>query len=410
MREKVARQLCGRDFDIVKEGLDASQVEELVTELVTERDTLLQRQEHLTSLTRLAERSVAEADALAKEIQKEAEDEARSQSSAILAQAEQEAQKLAEQKRNEILSAANKEAQAIKENAQKEVALLISQQQENLQNELGEIVQSLHSQLLGGLKDVTDHATALQTEWQNKISEAFNVTAEAVTSEPAPPAEAEPEPVETAAQLETPEPVVEAEPEPAPVETSDTLENTEPVQNTQPEALTDLPETQEPDQAPEPKAEMTAEPPAGEADLSYRQDILAQIEQAWMDSEKQATDNQAAGQESGGIQVAEETASSSAYEGTLHLDILPPLTPSHLVEIQKYLRAWPGIGITELSPSKNKGYSITIVLQKPMQLIDILKELPEVDDARDYTPEDGDIDTPCKEGGKRIRITVCNTK
>ena len=77
MGTKMARQLWGRDFDIVKEGLDESQVAMFITELIGERDMLLQRQEHMLSLSKLAERTVAEADKLAEEIKTEAEKEAR---------------------------------------------------------------------------------------------------------------------------------------------------------------------------------------------------------------------------------------------------------------------------------------------------------------------------------------------
>lgn len=400
MREKVARQICGRDLDIVKEGLNPSQVEELVTELVTERDMLLERQEHLASLTKLAERSIAEADRLAQEIKEEAENDAKNKASAILAKAEQEAQELAERKKGEILSAANKEAKAIKDNAQKEVAHLVSQQQQQVQSELEEIAQSLHRRLLSGLKDVTEHAAALQTEWQNRITEAFSVTQPPDASEPSSSTVVEPEPTETLPPEET----------------------TEPTEDVQPDAAMSPPETTQSDHNPE--VEMSA-PPTSKAELNYRKDILAQIEQAWLESENKArTSSQtltetteaselAESTEEGEVStLAEEVAPVKNYEGTLYLDIQPPLTPTQLVEIQKYLRAWPGIGITELSPQR-KGYSITVVLHKPTQLIEILKQVPEVADAWEYSPEDeeaGDTGTTARDDKKRICVTVRSKK
>jgi hypothetical protein len=147
-------------------------------------------------------------------------------------------------------------------------------------------------------------------------------------------------------------------------------------------------------------------------DTSYRQDILAQIEQAWLKSEGETETTPETPAEETRDSVTGENpevaakegiaAGTSEYEGTVHLDILPPLTPSQLVEIQKYLRAWPGIGITELAPNNN-GYSITLVIQKPIQLIDILKQLPEVDEANESTAE-------ADKGEKRIQITVSKKK
>jgi len=71
-------RLDGREFEIVKQGLDIDQIKEFIEELRAERDKLLdecnmlkQREEHYKSLTRLAEKTVMEADKLASEIKAE---------------------------------------------------------------------------------------------------------------------------------------------------------------------------------------------------------------------------------------------------------------------------------------------------------------------------------------------------
>ena len=121
MSETTVRQLWGRDFEIIKEGLAESQVVAFVTELMSERDMLTERQEHLLSLTKLAERTIAEADKLAEDIKREVEEEGKTKAATILAKAEQEAEEITEQKRAEILATANREAEAIKASAQHEV-------------------------------------------------------------------------------------------------------------------------------------------------------------------------------------------------------------------------------------------------------------------------------------------------
>ena len=80
------------------------------------------------------------------------------------------------------------------------------------------------------------------------------------------------------------------------------------------------------------------------------------------------------------------------------------------MEIQRYLQDWPGIGITELRPN-NGGYSIIVILDKPLQLVNILKQLPEVEDARECSAEKSetlDDNTPGKDRLRRIEITVEN--
>jgi hypothetical protein len=385
MGTKMARQLWGRDFDIVKEGLDESQVAMFITELIGERDELLHRQDHLASLTKLAERTVAEADKLAADIRKDIEEESRSQAAMILAKAEKEAQELMEQKRAEILDVANKEAQtirtraqqeaeAIKAQAQQEVERLVSRQQQRVQEEIKEMAQKLHSQLLAGLKDVTEQAIALQADWESRLSVSIegSLSPDSITPPPSVPVAEEPIEEKTASNA--------------------------------------------------PKAEAQAEiKPKAEA--KNDNSIFEQLEQAWGNTGMAAPADkpevapaeaisQPEGETTDKTTVAlDEGTASTNYEGRVELDILPPLVPNQLVEIQRYLRDWPGIGIIELGPSSG-GYSITLSLDKPMPLIDILKQLPDIELAEERIDSgDGRDDTaPDKKGLKRIAVTLCRTK
>ena len=121
-------ELWGHEFSLARNGLDEAQVVPFVNELISERDLLLQRVEHLSTLTKLAEKTIVEADRLAEEIKKEAVDEAKSEAEAILAKADEQAQQLVKEKRTEIITTATEEAEAIKTNAEREVELLIAQQ------------------------------------------------------------------------------------------------------------------------------------------------------------------------------------------------------------------------------------------------------------------------------------------
>ena len=120
--------LWGREFNIVKSGLSEAQVASFVDGLAKEHDELIQRQGHLSTLTRLAERTASEAEKLAEEIKSEAVDEAKKQVDKIMAEAEAQAQQLIEEKRAEILTKVNEEAEAIKANAEREAKLLLDRQ------------------------------------------------------------------------------------------------------------------------------------------------------------------------------------------------------------------------------------------------------------------------------------------
>ena len=54
-------EICGWEIMRVNNGLDEAQVGSIISELVSQRDSLIQQTEHLSSLTKLAEKTVTEA-------------------------------------------------------------------------------------------------------------------------------------------------------------------------------------------------------------------------------------------------------------------------------------------------------------------------------------------------------------
>ena len=169
------------------------------------------------------------------------------------------------------------------------------------------------------------------------------------------------------------------------------------------------------------QGEETAPTTSSDADLEYKSDVLEQLQQAWVDTDAAAgsgeqpptnpseTAHQPEMRRMDSVATAlDEKKVSTTYEGAVELNILSPVNLSQLVEIQRYLQDWPGIGITELRPNSN-GYSIILALDKPIQLTNILKQLPEVEDAREDTVDkDEMLDgiAPSKDRVRRISITV----
>lgn len=86
--------LCGWDIKRVNNGLDEAQVGSIITELVSQRDALAEKTEHLSSLTKLAEKTVAEADEFAKQVKTEAIESAEAEKTAMLAHIEEQTQQL----------------------------------------------------------------------------------------------------------------------------------------------------------------------------------------------------------------------------------------------------------------------------------------------------------------------------
>lgn len=175
MSKNVA-ELWGREFNIVKDGLSQAQVVSFVNELASEHDILIQRQEHLSSLTKLAERTVSEAENLADETKREAVEHAKAEASEIIAEAEARAQQIVKEKQAEIIAIATEQAETIKANAEREAELLLDRQKKEIQPELKAMAQRIYNQLLSGLESLNKQVIAMEEEFERDLSKPTEQT------------------------------------------------------------------------------------------------------------------------------------------------------------------------------------------------------------------------------------------
>jgi len=184
--------LWGQDFTRVRGGLDEEQVVSFVNEVTGQRDMLLQRQKHLSSLTKLAEKTVTEADSIAKQMIDEAAEQAQVEATAIIAKVEEQAQQMIEEKRAEVIAMANREAEVIRSDAQQQVELLLGEKARSIQIELKDTAQLLYRQFLAQLENLQQQVTAFEAEFEHILSKTIeqekNVTPNAdlrVSTQPA---------------------------------------------------------------------------------------------------------------------------------------------------------------------------------------------------------------------------------
>ena len=171
-------RLSGCEFRRVKNGLDEVEVTSFINELVTQRDTFMQRVEHqhLSSLTKLAQKTVTEADKLAEKIRTEAVDKGEAEAAAIVAKAEEQAQQMIKEKRSEIITIASEEAVAIKAEAEQKAELLLENQKKSIQLKLRDFVHRLCDQLLSELESLKQQAAKLDVEFEDKLSQPSEET------------------------------------------------------------------------------------------------------------------------------------------------------------------------------------------------------------------------------------------
>jgi len=162
----------GREFKRVKNGLDEAEIKSFIDELIKERDELAQPKHHITSLTKLAETTIVEADKLAKQIKAEAIEQAKAEGAALIDKDRKQAQQIAESKQAEILKMANEKAQAIQSQAEKQSALLLEGERVKIRDELSNFVNQQFGYLLEQLESLKQQATAIQADFYNKLSQA----------------------------------------------------------------------------------------------------------------------------------------------------------------------------------------------------------------------------------------------
>jgi cell division septum initiation protein DivIVA len=174
-------ELWGREFKKAKNGLDEEQVVSFINELMNKYETLRSRTEHLSSLTKLAEKTIVEADNVASQLQKEAEDKAKAEANSIIAKAEEQAQKIIQEKSAEAVAMANREAEAIRTNAQRRAESLLEERTKEIQPKLRDTVQSLYGELMSQLELIKQQAVTLEEEFERKLSQSLEDTSKVST-------------------------------------------------------------------------------------------------------------------------------------------------------------------------------------------------------------------------------------
>jgi cell division septum initiation protein DivIVA len=267
-------ELWGHEFKKSGDGLDRGQVVSYIEELMKKHEALLKRTEHLTSLTKLAEKTIVEADTVAKQVRSEAEEKAKAEAKAILTEAEEKAHKLAQEKRAEALARVDQEVKAVKAKAQQEAEKMLEERTKEIQPELRKSVKRLYGELLSQLESLKQQVVALEKEFDQKLSRPLE---------------------KTSAELE---------------ETSQTDEET------------------------------------GRADKEF-------------------------------LELFQSASEADEEQPEWELEILPPIDLTQILDIINYLDDLPEVRQTELIPHMEQP-KITVFLNKPISMIDILRELPQV--------------------------------
>ena len=155
----------------VELGLDEGQVASIINQLLSQRDALLKRQEHLLALSQLAERTVAEADELARKFKREAEEQAEAEAKAILTKAEEQAQQMIELKVAETMASAQEEAANIRADAEKHSEALLKERAQRLQSQMRDTARRLCHEMSTQAESFKQQIAAFEANFEQELSE-----------------------------------------------------------------------------------------------------------------------------------------------------------------------------------------------------------------------------------------------
>lgn len=338
-------ELWGREFNIVKNGLSEAQVISFVNDLAKQHDILLQRQEHLAALTKLAERTVSEADKLADELKQdakkqakndtgkmiaEAEASAKNESARIISEAEAKAEQLIKEKEAHAMTAAAEQAEAIKSTAE----MLATETKRDAEAEAKKIINEAESRGRKLIEQKEAEAITNATEKARKILEEARK--------------------EAAALLENEKRKIQPELDQFVKSLRGKLQS----------ELDDLKshigslETQFDGIMPQASIESFF-PPVNKKEKT----------ETFIDLVKEPVRN--------------DGESDPEWE----IEIVPPLDIMKIMSIVNYIDSLPEVVRTEIIPC-NERTSVTVYTENPIELVHLIKELPEVATAEEIVTKD----------------------
>jgi F0F1-type ATP synthase membrane subunit b/b' len=143
-----------RTFRKTKIGLAEEEVRAYVEELISQRNALSKRQEHLSGLTELAEKTIIEANNLSQLMMKKSAEQSKAEADKILVKAEQDSEQIIKTKKAEAKAAAEKEAAAIVDEAQRHAKSIREEQFNSIRTEAASLAQKLQNELIVNIENI----------------------------------------------------------------------------------------------------------------------------------------------------------------------------------------------------------------------------------------------------------------
>ena len=403
-RKQKTRQLWEREFNIVNEGLDEEQVIAFVDNLIAEQKA--SQQASAASLRSVLKTAVTNAEQVAASIKMKAQAEAEDEAATIISQANQETEEIkrkaeiaAQKEAEDILSAANRKAEIAEIEAKQKARLFLLRAREDIEKEIREEHKRAYARLSSSLQDLMSEGQNIVTElkdkrerlWESKDFELKEQEAVLLGTSGAAAV-----PPETSAPTET-------QIEPDIVSKEEIAEPTQLQEEAIEEAIEEVIEQ---------PVQLQEEPPKEEiAEPTQPRDEVTVSEPVEATTEEHLPEERPVREEADLAPLKQ--VSPTLYAGEVELAIAMPVDLVTVSKLYNHLQTMPELRILRTTGSWDRGTSITVVLDKPIPLINIISKISGVEVTPELPSEDSLAKATSssslgarKKGVKRIKITL----
>jgi len=167
-QKDVEQKIGERIIKKTSPGLDEIEVRSYVEQLVTQRDSLQKRQEHISALKELAEKTVIEANSLSQLLMQKATDQAKVDADKIRVKAEQDCENLLREERAKVKEIAEKEAAELRIAAQRQIASMREEQMKSIKTEAASLAQKFQNELLTSIDNITRNVLLIGANFEKE--------------------------------------------------------------------------------------------------------------------------------------------------------------------------------------------------------------------------------------------------
>jgi len=436
------KEVWGRKFRIVKDGLDEAEVFAFVGRLIEQNSELSSKLEHVDSLKRLAENAVIEATKQAKKMKTETRQAASEKAREIIIQAEAETKAeaeriIAEAEKSSLDSIAAAERlaqdmlQAAEEKAREQAEQIMAEAEQKAREQAKQIMAEAEQKA----REQVESETKAETE--SIIAEAEKSSIERIAAseqlaqdmlqaaEEKARAKTEELPQEklSLAEQEAKDIIKAAEEKAEEIKRLGQEEATKIVTEAKWQVEEELALIRREAGQRLPASGIIAESAIEEVARRVLEELLSNAEEGKAPQKSKTKAAVPAPADTGGKEEADEKENPALYSGNadekenpalysgnVELAIPPPVATNKLLKLHSQLKKARQVKVMDVVGSANKGVIIRLFLRSPTRLIDMLENLPEVREAAAATKQSRDTGAPqhrpSKPGVRRIVVTI----